>query len=70
MVFFSGIYHIYKAGTRHQDYETIIGKLFEMYGMSRELYTDLAAKLIVLRTLTHTLSVLAAVVRTDLVFIK
>ncbi|UZN22998.1 diguanylate cyclase [bacterium 3DAC] len=60
LVFPSGIYHIYYEDERQYDWEHVISKLFSIYGMSHELYDDLAAKLTVLRTLTHTLSVLAA----------
>ncbi len=60
IIFPSGIYHIFYDGKRQYDWEHVIGKLFSIYGMSHELYDDLAAKMTVLRTLTHTLSVLAA----------
>ena len=61
----SGMYAIYQDGIRRKDIENFIGSLFSIYSMSRELYDDLAAKMTVLRTLTQTISILAATSSTD-----
>ena len=61
----SGMYAIYQGNKRQMALERVIGGIFTLYSMSRELYDDLAAKMTVLRTLTQTLSILAATSSTE-----